>query len=242
MKKIADDYYLFYLPLKYGGEHINVKSINFLNLLALASFPVMFFYIKNLSLQEMPIPLALTIIIIFFCIILFSLVVSFFIKKTTLYEPTIYFASSLSVLQLAYMLIVVGYASFLSKYIANNNSVLIFTSFLAIPLLIICISAIRYHKLIKSGNANKHNEKVILLEKKYDGETTLIDGKKIVVYGTFIGVATTSFFTKNPFLFFILILISVCAIPVAVTKFFILSYIKLKFPEQYSEKNLEKIV
>ncbi|MEI5990471.1 hypothetical protein A5881_001964 [Enterococcus termitis] len=98
---------------------------------------------------------------------------------------------------------------------------------------------------MQKKEAHKNNKKVIQLDKKYRGEKIAIDNnstskRNIILIGTLVGVGTASI-VEQSFAIFILFLVCIFFISVAVSRMIFISYMKLKFPKQYSYESIEKV-
>ncbi|MCA5014318.1 MULTISPECIES: hypothetical protein [unclassified Enterococcus] len=244
MKKNADDFYFFIIPMKYRLDFLNIKTARTIILTAIACYPIMYLIIKNFELDGIYLPNTP----IFKCIIFFFLTVvslsvfSFLFRKHKMYDSMVWLLTSLAFLEIAYFLILMEYLSFLRKYISIEWQALIFNILLVIPIIFIFISLGRYIRIIHTGKTHKKYPKVILLEQKFKNESDTnfeeVKSKKFILYASLIGVGLGGMI-ETSFTLFLVFLGCACLMSWMVPRFLIISYLKFKFPELYLEKNLK---
>lgn len=243
MKNTADNFYYFFVSLKYTLKQTNTKASKTIILTAIACYPIMYVTIKSVQSDNIFLPMTYLFQVIsylflgFICLSLFS----FLITTWRFYEPLIWFLSGIAFLGFAYILIIMEYIAFLIPHISPKKQALVFDILLVIPIVCIIISFGRYIQMIYVGKTHKNQPNVILLEKKYSGQKNLDmehnTNKNFLLFATFIGVALGGMI-ETSLTIFIVFLVCAYFISWIVPRIFIISYAKFKFPEQYLEKNL----
>lgn len=243
MKKNADDFYFFIIPMKYRLDFFNIKTARTTILTAVACYPIMYLIIKNFELDGIYLPntpIFKCIIFSFLTFVCLS-VFSFLFRKHKMYDSIVWLLTGLAFLEIAYFLILMEYLSLLRKYISIEWQASVFNFLLVTPIICVVISLGRYIKMIHTGRTHKKNPKVILLEQKFKNESDInfdqAKSKKFILYASLIGVGLGGMIETSFTLFFIFFGCA-CLISWMVPRFLIISYLKFKFPEQYLEKNL----
>jgi hypothetical protein len=241
MKNNADDYYLFILPLKYTLNYSNVKSMKFLIKISIISTLIFFMYIKKLNVEIYQHSIIFKMIFYFFILMLFMQVASLFLSKTKIYEAFIYFTGGVSAFQFSYLIIVIGYDYFLSnKQLLIKDEILINQFLFIIPIVLFLYSLLSIMFKIKNKVSYRYSEKTKQLEEKYKKQSIILEGKSIFLYSILLGVGSLGILNRNPYLLLLLLIICVYFISIYSARYLIISFMKYKFPEEYSQKILEK--
>ena len=248
MKKTADDFYYFIVSIKYGLQIMSIKKLRSFTLTAVACYPIMYLYVRNVRLEGIDLPMTsffnfINILFFIFTILTF---ISFIFMKKIFYEPLIWFLTSIAFLEFSYILIIIEYTAFLEKLIPYGQERIWFNFVLSIPVILLTMSLLRYSYKIKLGRAHKNDTKVISLEKKYKEQSmnalqNLSKVQRHTVSIALIGVGLGSFL-ESSFTLFLFFFICAGIISWTTAKFLIVAYIKFKFPEQYLDENIEKML
>ncbi|WP_086314743.1 hypothetical protein A5821_002358 [Enterococcus sp. 7F3_DIV0205] len=244
MKKTADDFYFFIAPIKYRLEFAGIKASRMISLIAVACFPIMYFYIDSFEYDEIYFPNTMLFqkIVLFFLIINVLILFSLLLIKTKLYDPIIYFLVSWGFLEISYVLLIFEYRNFLSNSISEEYQALAFDILLFLPFVFILISIVWYVWMILTGKTHKKYPKVIEMEKKVKGDSdvdsAITKSQGILLIGTSAGIGIGGLM-EGSFVLFILLTALAYFIAFVVGKVLIMSFVKFKFPKQYSEKALE---
>lgn len=247
MKKNADDFYLFIIPVKHRPEQFNTKTARTMILIAIVCYPIMYFFIKNFEDDNIYLPETLIFkgIALFFLIFVCISILSFAFTKFKFYDSLVWLLTSIAFLEIAYFLILMEYLSFLTNKLPLEWATSIFNVLLIIPIFLIVISLGRYIKIINTGEAGRTNQKAATLEKKFNHDSNqsmdLSKNNKFILSASFIGVGLGGMIETSFTLFFIFL---GCAYLISwiVSKFLIVAYIKFKFPEQYLDENIKKML
>lgn len=247
MNKNADDFYFFIIPVKYRSEQFNIRTARTIILTAIVCYPVMYFFIKNFEDDNIYLPETLVFkgIALFFLLFVCISIFSFAFKKFKFYDSLVWLLTSIAFIEIAYLLILVEYFSFLANKLPVEWTTTFFNLLLMIPIILIGVSLGRYIKIINTGKAKRTNQKSIILENKFRKDNSqnmdLSKNNKFILYASFIGVGVSGMIETSFTLFFIFL---GCAYFISwiVPKFLIIAYIKFKFPEQYLDENIKKML
>lgn len=243
-KLSAEDFYYFSLPMTSSAA--NLKAVRFCLWLALGQIIVLPVYFFSQDSQVLPVTGPLMLIYLLFAIISIISLITLLLFKTLIYESMVYLITSLFFLELSFLFVIVAYVEFFNGHnemevfntlnieFIEQNKIILINQLLLIPIIsFICGLAFHFY-MIKTGKASKRYKKagkfkknnsnyekfipiffpVILMFTFLNSNLGIFQGDLIIIL-FILGSITSSFFS-----------------PV----FMIISYMKLKFPIEYSER------
>lgn len=246
-KLTSKDFYYFSLPMNSSAS--NLKAVRFCLWLALGQIIVLPVYFTSQDATVLPITGPLMLVYLFLASVSFLSLITLFLFKITIYDALVYLVTGLFFLELSFLFIIIFYVEFFNAHnemeifntinlnIIESKKTILINQLLLIPIVSTICGFLFHIYMIKTGKTNedyKNAQKYKKNSKQYERIIPILF-PIIFIFALFNSHSEIFKGGMMNLLFILGSIICSFFLPVPI----IISYMKLKFPNEYSEKKKE---